>query len=171
MKQEQPPTALALVTKKVEPPLTKKELLRATAIAINKTQRSNHGLAKATKLKAYESLERIATGLARKQMLEAKVCVNNVHYDREDHLEVIFSVKVPKHHPSVAAAIFDYKAVKLPDVESEDEIYKRLQEASKAPERIMEMLKDEKFLKKLAEAGEKMLEKPTEADKQNAIQA
>jgi anion-transporting ArsA/GET3 family ATPase len=168
MKQETPPTALALVTKKVEPPLTKKELLRATAIAMQKKQREAWSLASKTREKRYESLTRIATALAKKQMPSAKVVVNNVHYEKYD-LEVIFTVTVERKHPDIAAAIADYQAIKLPDLEGEDAIYKRLQEASKAPERIMDMLKDDKFLKKLAEAGEKMLEKPTETDKATAI--
>lgn len=170
MKQEETPTALALVTKKVEPPLTKKELLRATAMAMQKKQREAWNMASKTREKRHESLTRIAMALAKKQMPSAKVTVYNVHYDKYD-LEVIFSVTVDRKHPEISAAIADYKAIKLPEVESEDEIYKRLQEASKAPERIMDMLKDEKFTKKLAEAGEKMLAKPTEADKQNAIPA
>jgi hypothetical protein len=170
MKQEETPTALALVTKKVEPPLTKKELLRATAIAMAKKQRDARNEALRFRQMRHDSLERVAVSLAKKKLCSAKAVVNNIHYAKEP-LSVLFSVDVERSTPEVAASLADYHAVQIPEIESEDTIYKRLQEASKAPERIMEMLKDAKFLKKLAEAGESMLKKPTEADKQNAIPA
>lgn len=105
-------------------------------------------------------------------MATAKVDVNNVHYkDYKGAITVVFSVDIDREISEVAQAILDWDAVQVPEIESEDTIYMRLQEASKAPERIMEMMKDAKFLTKLAEAGEKLLQKPTETDKQNAIQA
>lgn len=168
MKTEETPTVLALVTKKVEPPLTKKELLRATAMAMAKKQRDARNDALKLRQMRHDSLERVAVGLAKKKLGSAKAVVNNIHYVREP-LSVVFSVDVDRATPEVAASLVDYHAVQIPEIESEDTIYKRLQEASKAPERIMEMLKDAKFLKKLAEAGESMLKKPTETDKASAI--
>jgi len=170
MKIEETPTALALVTKKVEPPLTKKELLRATAIAMAKKQCDARNDAFKLRQTRHDILEKVAVGLAKKKLWSAKAVVNNIHYAKEP-LSVIFSVDVERTAPEVAALLSDYHAVKIPEIESEDTIYKRLQEASKVPKRIMEMLNDAKFLKKLAEAGESMLKKPTEADKQNAIPA
>lgn len=168
-------TALTTIQQSTKPPLTQKELLRATAIAMAKAQdeereRCDKERERLRKLVVREILK-VSKGVkdSCKEINFGKAYRNGAYLN--SMLEIHIKFVLDLGNPALADAFKAYCDFKVPAYRTEASFYEELRKKLAPGSRVNDVIANEQSRKLLAEAGKKILGMTTPDEAASAIDA